>query len=81
MLTAQLADLAAFAVAVPVAGIAGEANPLMAGLWAHAGLGGVIAVKTAGAIVLAALVPRLGRWWLLPALAGIGGAVTAIVAL
>lgn len=81
VLTAQLADLAAFAVAVPVTGIGGEANPLMTGLWAQAGLGGVIAFKTGGALLLAAIVPRLGRWWLLPALAGIAGAITAIVAL
>ena len=79
-LGAQMADLAASTLAARHVGIGGESNPMFAALWATPAL--FVAVKAAGAIALALLalhVPR--RLALLPAIAGLVGAGTALVAL
>jgi hypothetical protein len=81
-LAAQLADLSAFLLAVERVGLSGELNPLMVAV-AGAGIGLLVAVKVAGALVLGALVWRLRhrRVSLLPAGAGIVGAATGLAAL
>lgn len=81
ILGAQLADAAAFGLAVQRVGIGGEANPVMAAIFTSGGLGAVLALKAAGGTVAAVLGPRLGRWWLLPAGAGLAGAATALTVL
>lgn len=80
ILGAQMADLAAFLLGVSMVGIGGEANPVILELYALGGLGLIVASKLGGAVVLAWLGPRLGRWWTVPAVAGMIGAVTAIAA-
>jgi hypothetical protein len=80
ILGAQLSDLAAFLLGVSIIGIRGEANPIIVELYAIGGLGLIVASKVGGAVVLAWLGPRLGRWWILPAVAGMIGAATAIAA-
>lgn len=81
ILGAQMADLAAFLLGVSVVGIAGEANPIIVGLYGLGGLGLIVALKSSGAVALAVLGPRLGRWWILPAVVGLLGAATAIATL
>lgn len=79
ILGAQLADLAAFLLGVSIVGIRGEANPIIVELYAIGGLGLIVASKASGAVVLAWLGPRLGRWWILPAVVGLLGASSAIL--
>lgn len=81
ILGAQLSDLAAFLLGVSIIGIRGEANPIIVELYAVGGLGAIVASKLGGAVVLAWLGPRLGRWWILPAVVGLLGAVSAIVSI
>lgn len=82
---ALLLDLAAYLVAVQLLGPAGEANPVVLGL---PGQGAVVAAKLAQAAAAGAIV-----WWLagrpyrrvravayLPAVVGLFGAATAVLA-
>lgn len=48
-------------------------------LYGLGGLGLIVALKSSGAVALAVIGPRLGRWWILPAVAGLLGASTAIL--
>ena len=77
-LDAQLLDLATWLLAVRAVGIGGEANPIAVA----AGPELVIVGKVAGAILLALLAARLApsRWALLPAIVGVFGAVTNVMA-
>jgi hypothetical protein len=75
---AQMADLAAFMVGVSAVGIGGESNVAMGGLYALGGMTAVVLVKSSGAVALAYMGPKAGRWWILPAVAGLLGAATAI---
>jgi hypothetical protein len=80
-LEAQCLDGVTFCLAVHAAGVRGESNMLMAGLYHDGGLGAVLAVKAIGALAAALLVTRApGRWALLPAAAGLVGAITNLLA-
>ena len=82
VLASQLADLAAFAIAVRTLDISGESNLAMAGLYGAVGLKGIVAVKCAGAVLLALLALHVPRRWALAAAAmGIVGAITGLLAL
>jgi hypothetical protein len=80
-LEAQGLDAMTFCLALGSAGIRGESNLLMAGLYHSGGLWALLAVKAAGAILAALLVVRVpGRWSLLPAAVGLIGAATNLLA-
>jgi hypothetical protein len=78
---AQALDALTFCLAVHAVGIRGESNLLMAGLFHAGGVPAVLAAKAVGAGLAAALVLRVpGRWALLPAAAGLVGAITNLLA-
>jgi hypothetical protein len=79
-IAAHLADLATFGLAIGLYGIAGEANPVVRGLFAIGGLGLVAAIKIGGAMVAALIVARRPGWLWLASGSGLVGAVTGIMA-
>ena len=82
VLDCQLADAMTFLVAVNRTSIAGESNGAMVGLYGAGGITAVLAVKLVGALLAVGIAARLGgRWWLVPAVVGIVGAITNLRAL
>ena len=87
VLAAMIADLATFAVAVPVVGIGAEMNPVMAKAYADFGLVMVVLLKTACAIALVLLVLRTRGRMRIPtalfaasiAILGVAGNVTSLL--
>ncbi len=80
-LEAQLLDALTFCLALRAAGIGGESNPLMAGIYHAGGLTAVLAFKLAGALLVTLLARRVPpRWALLPAVMGLVGALTNLLA-
>ncbi|HYM83611.1 MAG TPA: hypothetical protein VEY67_05640 [Candidatus Dormibacteraeota bacterium] len=81
-LDSQLLDGATWLMAVARTGIGGESNPMALALYAHGGTGLVLLVKIAAATVLALVAWRLDgrRWALVPAMFGVFGAITNILA-
>ena len=77
-LDAQLLDLATWLLAVRTVGIGGEANPIAVA----AGPELVIVGKVAAALLLALMAARVApsRWALLPAIGGLVGAATNVMA-
>ncbi len=81
-LDSQLLDGATWLLAVLHSGIGGESNPMAVALYGRGGLGLVLAVKVAAAAALALIAWRLAgsRWSYVPAVFGIIGAVTNVLA-
>ena len=72
---AMCADLASFALVVPLVGIGAESNPLMARTYLLLGLYGVAFLKVACTVAILALVIRVQRREYRRIAAGIGIAV------
>jgi hypothetical protein len=81
-LDTQLLDGATWLLAVARAGIGGESNPMAIALNHRGGVELVLVVKIVAAILLAALAWRLQgrRWAYVPAVLGLVGAITNVVA-
>ncbi len=82
-LDGQLLDGATWLLAVAHAGIAGEGNPLAVAMYQRGGIELVLAVKVGAALALGFLAWELRgrRWALVPAIIGIAGAATNLLAL
>ena len=78
----QLLDGATWLLAVAHAGIGGESNPMAVALYHRGGLELVLVIKVLAAVLLSILAWRLEgrRWALVPAVLGIVGAVTNLLA-
>lgn len=81
-LDSQLLDGATWLMAVMHSGIGGESNPLAVALYGRGGLGLVVVVKVTAAALLAILAWKLEgrRWAYVPAILGIFGAITNLLA-
>ena len=81
ILASQLADLAAFSLAVRMGGLDGELNPFAVALVVTAGMPMLVAVKVAAGLALGLIAVRLRpRWGLFAATVGLVGAMTGILA-
>ena len=81
-LDTQLLDGATWLLAVAHDGIGGESNPMAIALYHRGGVELVLAIKVMAAVLLAVLAWRLQgrRWAYVPALIGIVGALTNLIA-
>jgi hypothetical protein len=81
-LDSQLLDGATWLMAVGHSGIGGEGNPLAVALYGRGGIDLVLVVKVLAAAALASIAWRLqgSRWALVPAIIGIVGALTNLLA-
>jgi Domain of unknown function (DUF5658) len=81
-LDTQLLDGATWLLAVAHAGIGGESNPMAIALYHRGGVELVLIVKIVAAILLAVLAwgLRRRRWAYVPAVLGLLGAITNVIA-
>lgn len=81
-LDTQLLDGATWLLAVAHTGIGGESNPMAIALYHRGGVELVLVIKILAAILLALLAWRLQarRWAYVPAVLGLVGAITNLVA-
>lgn len=81
-LDTQLLDGATWLLAVAHVGIGGEGNPMAIALYHRGGIELVLVVKVIAALLLGILAWRLQgrRWAYVPAVLGIAGAITNVLA-